>query len=213
MVWKNTQKIGLAFALSDDDQFYCVFNYFPAGNIKNEFNENVLRPGKEVSVKLSKDIFVKLEQPQARILTEKNPEEDKNSRTAPISSNLPGFDQMQSRFIQEALQTHNSCRKRHCVEPVRFYFFILLNIRFYLFNFKLLSLSIIQNCHKLLTITLNTWLKSKRLNTVQTSIEMKAWAKVLKYIFYLYKSKFLNQFFKKILLLHMIVDLIFIRVS
>lgn len=130
MVWKNTQKIGLAFALSEDDQFYCVFNYFPAGNIKNEFNENVLRPGKETSIKLK-------EQPQARILTEKNPEEDKNSRTASISSNLPGFDQMQSRFIQEALQTHNSCRKRHCVEPVRLYFNILFNKRFYLFSFKL----------------------------------------------------------------------------
>jgi hypothetical protein len=111
IVWKNTQKVGFAFAMTDDDHFYVVVNYFPAGNIKNEFNENVLRPGKEFSIKVK-------EQPLARSVIDKNPEEDRNSRTASVSSSLSGFDQMQSRFIQEALQTHNSCRRRHCVDPV-----------------------------------------------------------------------------------------------
>lgn len=44
MVWKNTKKVGFAFATTDDDRFYVVVNYYPAGNYKNEFNLNVLKP-------------------------------------------------------------------------------------------------------------------------------------------------------------------------
>jgi hypothetical protein len=44
VVWKDTKKLGVGFASTDDGHFYAVFYYFPAGNYKNEFEKNVLRP-------------------------------------------------------------------------------------------------------------------------------------------------------------------------
>ncbi len=41
MVWRNSRLFGLGIAQSKSGQVYFVANYFPAGNIRDEFSENV----------------------------------------------------------------------------------------------------------------------------------------------------------------------------
>lgn len=42
LVWKDTQAIGIGFSKSQTG-CYLVVNYYPAGNIDNEFEANVIR--------------------------------------------------------------------------------------------------------------------------------------------------------------------------
>ena len=42
MVWNNTKKVGFGFEMKDNI-YYVVALYYPAGNIFNEFNNNVLK--------------------------------------------------------------------------------------------------------------------------------------------------------------------------
>ena len=60
------------------------------------------------------------EVPSGRTLATPTPTEENTAYKKSLSSgSLGGFDSVQSRFIQEALRTHNSCRAQHCVDPVR----------------------------------------------------------------------------------------------
>ena len=44
MIWRETKRVGFGFAITDTGKFYVVANYYPAGNYKNHFLRNVLRP-------------------------------------------------------------------------------------------------------------------------------------------------------------------------
>ena len=129
-MWKNTRKVGFAFAFTESGQFYVVINYFPAGNIKNEFSDNVLPIGKAPAQKISEPLLPRAnidigigERAISRAAPPYSEPAPPYSELAPLysepaSKNLAGFNAVQSRFIQEALTTHNICRQRHCVEPV-----------------------------------------------------------------------------------------------
>ena len=41
LIWKNTKYIGFGYEEDDNGNIYFVANYYPAGNIFNEFGENV----------------------------------------------------------------------------------------------------------------------------------------------------------------------------
>jgi hypothetical protein len=41
MIWRNTRFVGFGVAQTDDNMFYVVANYYPAGNVVGEFKENV----------------------------------------------------------------------------------------------------------------------------------------------------------------------------
>ena len=41
LIWKNTKYVGFGYKKSDNEKIYFVANYYPAGNIFNEFNDNV----------------------------------------------------------------------------------------------------------------------------------------------------------------------------
>lgn len=45
MVWKGSQKLGVAKATGSSGWTYVVANYYPPGNFANKFKENVLPPG------------------------------------------------------------------------------------------------------------------------------------------------------------------------
>lgn len=44
IVWKDTKEVGFGVATSRDGSYYCVGNYYPAGNWGGEYKKNVLRP-------------------------------------------------------------------------------------------------------------------------------------------------------------------------
>lgn len=44
VVWKKSQLVGVGWAQSKSGAYYGVCNYYPAGNWKNQYEENVLRP-------------------------------------------------------------------------------------------------------------------------------------------------------------------------
>ncbi len=41
LVWKESEEVGIGCAQSSDGSFYCVANYYPAGNCLGEFKKNV----------------------------------------------------------------------------------------------------------------------------------------------------------------------------
>lgn len=42
MIWKNTQKVGFGLAYSKSGNTYVVVNYYPAGNVSDKYEDNVL---------------------------------------------------------------------------------------------------------------------------------------------------------------------------
>ena len=44
LVWKNTEYIGVGYSLTKENTIYVVLNFYPPGNIKGEYLENVLPP-------------------------------------------------------------------------------------------------------------------------------------------------------------------------
>ncbi|CAF0787118.1 unnamed protein product [Brachionus calyciflorus] len=128
LVWKNTRKVGFAYAQTSDGYFYVVANYYPAGNFRNEFEQNVSKPSTlknlvhsffpepRSSPTLNRKIEPRIEyKPEPRALSRILPNDDfeKNSRSAPT-----GSDSFMDNFIQEALNAHNLCRKKHGSDPL-----------------------------------------------------------------------------------------------
>lgn len=132
LVWKNTQRVGFGFAIDETGMFYAVANYFPAGNYKKKFLENVLPLTKTVSNRAlpvpnfssrsmpsenpttkaaeMKDLISKIANHKTNSVDESiEPEEFDES----IEESNYNFEEVQSRFINEALATHNKCRKAH----------------------------------------------------------------------------------------------------
>ena len=142
MIWKDTKKVGFGFSLDDDGNFYVVANYFPAGNYKNKFKENVIpvkirnpeylsnstKPKREEPKE--KNQFLKAMMSEVLQTNKKNNERDKcersplnknsnvASRQTPNVNQMNQFDDVQLRFINEALECHNECREIHGVEPL-----------------------------------------------------------------------------------------------
>ena len=141
MVWKSTQKVGFGFAIDEAGIFYVVANYFPAGNYKNEFNRNVLPVASKHSKELKpaadpnknsflKEMISKTIPPaipssyrrnvpfvdSSNLLTKINNEAELNDES--IEESSYDFNQTQNKFIQEALQKHNECRRKHGVQPL-----------------------------------------------------------------------------------------------
>lgn len=117
MVWKNTRKVGFGFAVTDKGTFYMVANYYPPGNYKNEFNLNVFRPRSLNLLVVSVPDFRKTEP------AKKEPNQNIISNIVKMNQVEPNklntsFDEMQNRFIYEALESHNSCRKKHGSPPL-----------------------------------------------------------------------------------------------
>lgn len=98
MVWKSTEKCGFGFSINDDEHLYVVAFYYPAGNIGNQFKENVFASIEEKKEESSSD-----EETPAKPEPVKEP---KRPETA------------QERFIREALEAHNEYRKRHSASPL-----------------------------------------------------------------------------------------------
>lgn len=44
MVWKDTKEVGVGRAFSSQGQTFVVALYSPAGNVRGQYNENVLTP-------------------------------------------------------------------------------------------------------------------------------------------------------------------------
>jgi hypothetical protein len=44
MIWKASKKMGIGTAMTKNGTWYVIVNYFPPGNVKGLFKDNVLRP-------------------------------------------------------------------------------------------------------------------------------------------------------------------------
>jgi uncharacterized protein YkwD len=123
MVWKNTRKVGYGYASREDGQFYAVAFYYPAGNYKNEFKENVLPLSSKTS-KSENQNTLKGKETVSNFTSKILPIKDSGSsakeepRKNTVVPKYNQFSDAQQRFINEALDTHNKCRRRHCVEPL-----------------------------------------------------------------------------------------------
>ena len=42
LIWKNTKEVGFGYSIDKKGNFYAVANYFPCGNIKGQYQNNVL---------------------------------------------------------------------------------------------------------------------------------------------------------------------------
>ena len=61
MIWKNSQYIGIGCSKTRENLVYTVINFFPPGNIQNEFLSNVLPPSQDDNVStMSKNSEMKL---------------------------------------------------------------------------------------------------------------------------------------------------------
>jgi hypothetical protein len=87
-----------------------VANYFPAGNWMGEFRENVLPLTSDSSPIKS----VKNDDIGKNKLKKFNTDQPKLYENSPAFSKARGAeDNMQSKFITEALECHNACRRKH----------------------------------------------------------------------------------------------------
>ena len=50
LIWKNTELIGVGYSVTKDNKIYIVLNFYPPGNIKGEYLENVLPPESKTEV-------------------------------------------------------------------------------------------------------------------------------------------------------------------
>lgn len=141
-MWKSSKKVGFGFAITEDGKFYAVANYLPAGNYKNEYDLNVPKPGSSSSVisqivNTTKDVLgIESRKAQPKTVDHSysdGPNESYFMKSSPVASpptrqaptassphanrNL-GSDSVTDRFIQEALNAHNTYRKKHNVEPL-----------------------------------------------------------------------------------------------
>lgn len=127
IVWKETCKVGFAYAQTMDGYFYVVANYFPAGNFKHEFRKNVSRP-------LVSKVREPAPRPSLRIEPRnaddyyKTNEPIMESRGLPVNEprrllNVQNNDKIDSNnpldvFIKEAIDAHNFYRRNHGSEPL-----------------------------------------------------------------------------------------------
>ena len=88
LIWKNSKQFGLGHILTRDNTLYVVANFYPEGNIKEQFLKNVFPIVKER--KYSKS------------------EENDNS----------SYYSMTTKFIEEALSSHNEIREKHNSPPL-----------------------------------------------------------------------------------------------
>ncbi|XP_043496322.1 Golgi-associated plant pathogenesis-related protein 1-like [Polistes fuscatus] len=79
LVWKSTKFMGFGMVTSPTGQIYIVCNYYPPGNVKNEFAENVLPP-KEQEQEKKKEIDEEEEEEKEEEVEEEDEEEKRVSR-------------------------------------------------------------------------------------------------------------------------------------
>lgn len=145
MVWKNTRLVGFAYAQTSDGYFYVVANYFPAGNYKNEFTTNVLKPGalENLPIAFPAPLTSNSKQPDPRPAYRDEPKNkmlnddyvgttvrqpeiaykdfsaSKPQQPRAINPrSAPNEEISMDKFISEALHAHNICRKKHASEPL-----------------------------------------------------------------------------------------------
>lgn len=114
LVWRDSQKVGFGFALTEDGKFYVVANYWPAGNYKNEFMDNVYPKLSINSILTQNYNFDNILPKTDRNIEYKKTRQDENIR----HSGDVDDDEMQKRFIAEALEAHNTYRRKHGCEPL-----------------------------------------------------------------------------------------------
>ena len=112
IVWKSTTRVGFGYAVTETGQFYSVFNYYPAGNYKNEFHLNVF-PSQIIQTKKTNG---KTDNGVAPLEYYNDcgdvGDSVKENMSNKMISSLKSF---QAKFINEALTAHNQFRMRHCV--------------------------------------------------------------------------------------------------
>ena len=101
ILWKDTRKAGFSYATSKSGFVYVVAFYFPAGNIKGKFKENVLGIANDSSTTTNATMQMQKSFPPGEVVV--------------------SLDQLQNRFIQEALQAHNYYRQLHGVDKVKMF--------------------------------------------------------------------------------------------
>lgn len=131
IVWKDTKKVGFGFSLTDNGVLYAVANYYPAGNYKGQFTENVFSQDRPLQVDLSSwaeyfkliNAFKKSQNPKSPEAPVKQSAVKREILAPPKEASSiqlanSEFSPMQAKFIQEALKAHNDCRGRHGCPPL-----------------------------------------------------------------------------------------------
>lgn len=135
LIWKNTQKIGFGFCMDETGIFYVVANYYPAGNYRNQFMNNLL----PVSLKLNpateslppssnekndskrnyffKDIMDKVKNHKSDHAVDSMDDHVEQLDESIEEANY-NFDEVQTKFINEALSAHNKYRQMHGVQDL-----------------------------------------------------------------------------------------------
>jgi len=80
LIWKNSKLFGLGYALTKENKYYIVANFFPEGNIKGQFLKNV---------------FPKI-----------------------ANSEANSFYSINTKFLEEILNSHNEKRSKHNSPPL-----------------------------------------------------------------------------------------------
>jgi len=80
LIWKNSKLFGLGYALTKENKYYIVANFFPEGNIKGQFLKNV---------------FPKI-----------------------ANSEANSFYSINTKFLEEILNSHNELRSKHNSPPL-----------------------------------------------------------------------------------------------
>ena len=125
LVWRDSKKVGFGFAQTEDGRFYAVANYSPAGNYKGEFEWNVL-PAVNVNSLLNNNQSQSVvdtnktnsERRAQNYLDNFNSIKDKPAVIFDAAGKAVTLNEMQNRFINESLHSHNSCRRKHDAEPL-----------------------------------------------------------------------------------------------
>ena len=160
VVWKSSRKVGFAFTMTEDAEVYVVAQYWPAGNYRGQYKENVPRRLNSSSTRPtvapvsapSQDSYSPASKPASVMPApvssySNNYGSSTNGQTTkPVSASLgmnrmentPRFqanesspiarsgpsaqndskEDMQTRFIREALDAHNRYRARHGCPPL-----------------------------------------------------------------------------------------------
>lgn len=139
IVWKSTQKVGFGFCMDDTGVLYVVANYFPAGNYSNKYIDNV-SPRTSKLLEATESL-----PPSSRAAPVPKDDQKRNHFFKDILNNVKNhktdhsvdsmddhveeldesiestnfnFDQVQTRFINEALIKHNRLRRIHGVQEL-----------------------------------------------------------------------------------------------
>lgn len=98
LIWKKSEKIGFGFSINDEEHLYMIAFFYPAGNIANQFKDNVLPSLEDRDEKSNKKSV-----PEVKNVPNPEPKLEPKPETP------------QEKFIREALNAHNNYRRKHGV--------------------------------------------------------------------------------------------------